>query len=81
MGNFIWWSKITFVLSKLKNSPTSPILDFREESHCASRKQIDEKIHVDKSSKYTIKGKLTIVLGSQTMKLGKVQRRFSKSMN
>ena len=37
---------------------------------------LDEKIHIDRSSKYAIKGKLTTVLSSETTKLREVQHHF-----
>ena len=41
----------------------------------------NERIHVDKSSKYAINGKLAKILGRLTITLGEVQCQFRKSVN
>ena len=80
MSNFIWWSKIIHAFyNKIERAAPSEILGKRTIVLHGNR--LAKRLHVDKSSKYAIKGKLTKILGSQTMKFGVVQYYFKKSVN
>ena len=58
MGNFIWWGKTIHAFFK-KIERKVPSETLRKRTILFHGKKLDEKIHVEKSSKYTIKGKLT----------------------
>ena len=47
-----------------QNWKNSTIWDFRKDDLVLYGNKLDERIHLDKSSKYEIKGKLTTILGS-----------------
>ena len=62
-SNFIWWSKkIHAFLNKIERTVPSETLGKR--TIVLHGNKLVERIHVDKSSKYAIKGKLTTSLGS-----------------
>ena len=63
MSNFIWWSKIIHAFyNKIERAAPSEILGKRTIVLHGNR--LAKRFHVDKSSKYAIKGKLTKILDS-----------------
>ena len=55
LGNFIWWSKLINVFStKLKEQPH--VRNLRKRTIMLHGNKLAERIHVDKFSKYLIKG-------------------------
>ena len=63
MGNFNWWSKIIFFFNKIERK--APYETLGKRTIVLHGNKLDERIHIVKSLKYTIKGKLTtIFLGS-----------------
>ena len=63
IDNFIWWSKIIHAFrNKIQGNVLPEAL--RKRTISLHENRIDEKLHVDKSAKYEINGKLTTILGS-----------------
>ena len=62
MGNFIWWCGIIHNNNEIKGAALSETSGKR--TIVLNGNKVVERIHVDKSSKYPTKRKLTTIFGS-----------------